>query len=152
MPCIMGHRRRDNYLSAAESFLASMRTGRSRSASFHSAKKSRKAFLALAVSPASAEPRARPTAPSRCIDLDERFFQAREAFSAPRFKALYRTVIFSPGQRRLRPDPPGRPGLRSPCVVDLDQVRSDVRASFTAAWKGLRAASNHSTFAFYRRC
>jgi hypothetical protein len=30
------------------------------------------------------------TAPSRCDDLDERFFQAREAFSAPRFKALYR--------------------------------------------------------------
>ena len=29
-------------------------------------------------------------APSRCDDLDERFFQAREAFSAPRFKALYR--------------------------------------------------------------
>jgi hypothetical protein len=29
-------------------------------------------------------------APSRCNDLDERFFRAREAFSAPRFKALYR--------------------------------------------------------------
>jgi hypothetical protein len=29
-------------------------------------------------------------APSRCNDLAERFFQAREAFSAPRFKALYR--------------------------------------------------------------
>jgi hypothetical protein len=29
------------------------------------------------------------TAPSRCSDLDERFFQAREAFSAPRFKALF---------------------------------------------------------------
>ena len=29
-------------------------------------------------------------APSRCDDLDERFFQAREAFSAPRFKALTR--------------------------------------------------------------
>jgi hypothetical protein len=29
-------------------------------------------------------------APSRCEDLDERFFHAREAFSAPRFKALYR--------------------------------------------------------------
>jgi hypothetical protein len=28
--------------------------------------------------------------PSRCDDLDERFFQARGAFSAPRFKALYR--------------------------------------------------------------
>jgi hypothetical protein len=26
--------------------------------------------------------------PSRCNDLDERFYQAREAFSAPRFKAL----------------------------------------------------------------
>ncbi len=29
-------------------------------------------------------------APSRCHDLDEHFFHAREAFSAPRFKALYR--------------------------------------------------------------
>jgi hypothetical protein len=29
-------------------------------------------------------------APSRCDDLDERFFHARETFSAPRFKALYR--------------------------------------------------------------
>ena len=28
--------------------------------------------------------------PSRCDDLDERFYQAREAFSAPRFEALYR--------------------------------------------------------------
>ena len=28
--------------------------------------------------------------PSRCDDLDERFFHARDAFSAPRFKALYR--------------------------------------------------------------
>jgi hypothetical protein len=28
--------------------------------------------------------------PSRCDDLDEHFFQAREAFSGPRFKALYR--------------------------------------------------------------
>jgi hypothetical protein len=30
------------------------------------------------------------TTPSRCDDLDERFFHARDAFSAPRFKALYR--------------------------------------------------------------
>jgi hypothetical protein len=29
-------------------------------------------------------------APSRCDDLDERFYEARDAFSAPRFKALYR--------------------------------------------------------------
>lgn len=29
-------------------------------------------------------------APSRCPDLDERFYRARDAFSAPRFKALYR--------------------------------------------------------------
>lgn len=29
-------------------------------------------------------------APSRCDDLDERFYKARAAFSAPRFKALYR--------------------------------------------------------------
>lgn len=33
--------------------------------------------------------RAHP-APSRCSELDERFYRARGAFSAPRFKALYR--------------------------------------------------------------
>jgi hypothetical protein len=33
--------------------------------------------------------RSHPT-PSRSDDLDERFYEAREAFSAPRFKALYR--------------------------------------------------------------
>jgi hypothetical protein len=33
--------------------------------------------------------RAHP-APSRCADLDERFYRARDAFSEPRFKALYR--------------------------------------------------------------
>ena len=33
--------------------------------------------------------RAHP-APSRSHDLDERFYQARDAFSEPRFKALYR--------------------------------------------------------------
>ena len=33
--------------------------------------------------------RAHP-APSRCSDLDERFYRARDAFSAPRFKALCR--------------------------------------------------------------
>jgi len=33
--------------------------------------------------------RAHP-APSRCPDLGERFYRARDAFSAPRFKALYR--------------------------------------------------------------
>jgi hypothetical protein len=33
--------------------------------------------------------RAHPT-PSRSNDLDERFYRARDAFSAPRFKALYR--------------------------------------------------------------
>jgi hypothetical protein len=33
--------------------------------------------------------RAHP-APSRCPELDERFYRARDAFSAPRFKALYR--------------------------------------------------------------
>jgi hypothetical protein len=36
-----------------------------------------------------AQARAHP-APSRCPDLDERFYRAREALSAPRFKALYR--------------------------------------------------------------
>ena len=30
------------------------------------------------------------TAPSRCADLDERFYRARDAFSEPRFRALYR--------------------------------------------------------------
>jgi hypothetical protein len=30
------------------------------------------------------------SAPSRCADLDKRFYRARDAFSAPRFKALYR--------------------------------------------------------------
>jgi len=30
------------------------------------------------------------TAPSRCNDLDERYYRARDAFSASRFKALYR--------------------------------------------------------------
>jgi hypothetical protein len=29
-------------------------------------------------------------APSRCDDLDERFYKARDTFSAPRFKALYK--------------------------------------------------------------
>jgi hypothetical protein len=33
--------------------------------------------------------RAHPTS-SRAPELDERFYRAREAFSAPRFKALYR--------------------------------------------------------------
>jgi hypothetical protein len=33
--------------------------------------------------------RSYPT-PSRSDDLDERFYRARDAFSAPRFKALYR--------------------------------------------------------------
>ena len=33
--------------------------------------------------------RAHPASP-RCADWDERFYRAREAFSAPRFKALYR--------------------------------------------------------------
>ena len=33
--------------------------------------------------------RAHP-APSRCPDLDDRFYRARDAFSGPRFKALYR--------------------------------------------------------------
>jgi hypothetical protein len=33
--------------------------------------------------------RSHPT-PSRSDDLDERFYEAREAFSAPRFKALYK--------------------------------------------------------------
>ena len=33
--------------------------------------------------------RSHPT-PSRSDDLDERFYEAREAFAAPRFRALYR--------------------------------------------------------------
>lgn len=39
-------------------------------------------------------------APSRSCDLDERFFRARDAFSAPRFKALYR-VWKQDGDRAL---------------------------------------------------
>lgn len=31
-----------------------------------------------------------PPTPSRSSDLDERFYRARDAFAAPRFKALYR--------------------------------------------------------------
>jgi hypothetical protein len=30
------------------------------------------------------------SAPSRCPELDDRFYKARRAFSSPRFKALYR--------------------------------------------------------------
>jgi hypothetical protein len=39
-------------------------------------------------------------APSRCDDLDERFYYARDAFSAPRFQALYR-VWKQDGDRAL---------------------------------------------------
>src|SRR5580700_546270 len=48
------------YCSFAYSDFAAMRMGISGSASFHSSKKSWKVFPALAVSPASAEARARP--------------------------------------------------------------------------------------------
>jgi hypothetical protein len=51
--------------------------------------------------------RSHPT-PSRSDDLDERFYEAREAFSAPRFKALYRawkqdgeSVLSSAGSRAI---------------------------------------------------
>jgi hypothetical protein len=51
--------------------------------------------------------RSHPT-PSRSGDLDERFYEAREAFSAPRFKALYRgwkqdgePVLASAGSRAI---------------------------------------------------
>lgn len=47
-------------------------------------------------------------APSRSDDLDERFYEAREAFSAPRFKAMYRAwkqdgepVLASAGSRAI---------------------------------------------------
>jgi hypothetical protein len=43
--------------------------------------------------------RSHPT-PSRSDDLDERFYEAREAFSAPRFKALYK-VWKQDGERAL---------------------------------------------------
>ena len=39
--------------------------------------------------PTCAQARTHP-APSRCDDIDERFYKARDAFSAARFKALYR--------------------------------------------------------------
>ena len=47
--------------------------------------------------------RAHP-APSRCRDLDERFYRARDAFSAPRFKALYRVwkQDGEPARRRMQ--------------------------------------------------
>jgi hypothetical protein len=52
--------------------------------------------------------RSHPT-PSRSDDLDERFYEAREAFCAPRFKALYRAwkqdgeaVLTSAGSRAIR--------------------------------------------------
>jgi hypothetical protein len=51
--------------------------------------------------------RSHPT-PSRSDDLDERFYEVREAFSAPRFKALYRAwkqdgepVLASAGSRAI---------------------------------------------------
>jgi hypothetical protein len=53
------------------------------------------------------EVRSHPT-PSRSDDLDERFYEAREMFSAPRFKALYRawkqdgeSVLSSAGSRAI---------------------------------------------------
>ena len=79
--------------------------------------------------------RAHP-APSRCPDLDERFYRARDAFSEPRFKALYRVwkedgdAAFAAcrshaledsrdGRRRPRGDPragsPIRPSLTPGC-------------------------------------
>jgi hypothetical protein len=44
--------------------------------------------------------RSHPT-PSRSDDLDDRFYEAREAFSAPRFRALY-----EPGSRTASPFSP----------------------------------------------
>ena len=67
-------------------------------------------------------------APSRCPDPDKRFYRARDAFSAPRFKALYRVwrqdarpslppAGLTPSTRRYRPAPEpatvARPPLRA---------------------------------------
>ena len=48
---------------------------------------------------AVAQARTHPS-PSRCDDIDERFYKARDAFSAARFKALYR-VWKQDGDRAL---------------------------------------------------
>jgi hypothetical protein len=50
--------------------------------------------------------RTHPT-PSRCPDLDERFYRARDTFSASRFKALYR-VWKQEGEGPLPPADPTR--------------------------------------------
>jgi hypothetical protein len=58
--------------------------------------------------------RSHPT-PSRSDDLDERFYRARDGFSAPRFKALYRV------------DEP--PPLLHPSMADLYRVTVQSLAS-----------------------
>jgi len=61
-----------------------------RMADLQARKKGLLAQLAVADEPPPlVQARAHP-APSRCPDLDERFYRARDAFSEPRFKALYR--------------------------------------------------------------
>jgi hypothetical protein len=61
------------------------------------------------------------SAPSRCADLDERFFLAREAFSPPRFKALYR-IWKQDGDRALANL--GSPALYTAVTAAAGQVET----------------------------
>ena len=102
--------------------------------------------------------RSHPT-PSRSDDLDERFYEARDAFSAPRFKALYRVwkqdgeaALAGAGSRAISdavtPAPAGSrpsnsvtataispPWLPSPDErPDLTKPRGGWRSAARAAW------------------
>jgi hypothetical protein len=70
-------------------------------------------------------------APSRSDDLDERFYEAGEAFSAPRFKALYRAwkqdgepVLASAGSRRSATRSTPLQGMSRPSSSVTDTVIS----------------------------
>ena len=81
-------------------------------------------------------------APSRCDDLDERFYHARDAFSPPRFRALYRVwkqdgdrVLAELGSAAL--DRCGTP-QRRPCRDP--RTRSPVRSSLSLGQRRLMSA------------
>jgi hypothetical protein len=58
--------------------------------------------------------------PSRCNDLDERFYKMRDTFSAPRFKALYQ-VWQQEGETVLdAPDPTRSTTLSTPARMCRD--------------------------------
>jgi hypothetical protein len=67
-------------------------------------------------------------APSRCDDLGERFFQAREAFSAPRFKALYESGSRTATGRSRSSDRP-RSTLRSSQTKAASRPSSSVTST-----------------------